>query len=236
MKISRTKSFFIVLAAFLMLGIPFKVMVLVEGFTEVRPVNAVPPAAGMMFGIWGALACGIGNLISDLFGTFNATSVLGLIGNFIAAYIPYRMWYIYSPEQPNLHKNINILKYIFICFSAALSVSWLLGFGLYYLFGSWIESVYTYIFFNNFGFSIGLGMPLFIMITSDDIKLEPFPGPKRYLLLRKDHLRKIIPVIYTLNMTAIMMLVIIFHRSPQDNILLTVLSAIGIFGLIAICI
>ena len=116
------------------------------------------------------------------------------------------------------------------------SISWLLGFGLYYLFGSWIESIYTYIFFNNFGFSIGLGMPLFIMLTSDDIKLEPFPGPKRYLLLRKDHLKKIIPVIYTLNMTAIMTLVIIFHLSPQDNILLAILSAVGILGLIAICI
>ena len=236
MKISRSKSFLIVLAAFLMLGIPFKVMVLVEGFTEVRPVNAVPPVAGMIFGVWGSLACGIGNLISDLFGTFNATSVLGLIGNFIAAYIPYRLWYIYSAEQPNLHTNINILKYTLICFSAALSVSWLLGFGLYYLFGSWIESIYTYIFFNNFGFSIGLGMPLFIMLTSDDIKLEPFQGVKRYLLLRKDYPKKIIPIIYTLNMTAIMILVIVFHETPQDNILLTILSIVGIFGLIAICI
>ena len=107
MKLSKPKQFFIVLAAFLVLGIPFKVMVLVEGFTEVRPVNALPPIAGMICGPLGALACGVGNMIADLFGTFNGTSVLGFFGNMAAAYLPYRLWHIYSDEQPNLHKNIN---------------------------------------------------------------------------------------------------------------------------------
>lgn len=91
MKLSKQKQFFIVFAAFLALGIPFKVMVLVEGFTEVRPVNALPPIAGMICGPLGALACGVGNMIADLFGTFNGTSVLGFFGNMAAAYLPYRM-------------------------------------------------------------------------------------------------------------------------------------------------
>lgn len=158
MKLSKPKQFLIVLAAFLVLGIPFKVMVLVEGFTEVRPVNAIPPVAGMICGFTGALACGIGNLIADLFGTFNTTSLLGFVGNFAAAYLSYRLWHIYSAEEPNLHKNMNILRYVLVSFNAALSVSWFLGLGLFYFFGTWVEQVYTYIFYNNFGFSIGLGM------------------------------------------------------------------------------
>ena len=236
MKLSKPKQFFIVLAAFLVLGIPFKVMVLVEGFTEVRPVNSLPPIAGMICGPLGALACGVGNMIADLFGTFNGTSVLGFFGNMAAAYLPYRMWHIYSDEQPNLHKNTNILKYVLICFSAALSVSWILGFGLYYFFGTWIEEIYTYVLFNNFGFSVGLGAPLLIMLTSDDVNIACAQRPKKYLILKNDKLKKSIPVIHTLIMAVIMVFILVFHFSPADSITLGILTVAGVCGMIAISI
>ncbi|MCH5187409.1 MAG: hypothetical protein J1F63_03315 [Oscillospiraceae bacterium] len=236
MKLSKPKQFFIVLAAFLALGIPFKVMVLVEGFTEVRPVNALPPIAGLICGPLGALACGIGNVIADLFGTFNATSLLGLFGNFAAAYLPYRMWHIYSDEEPNLHKNKNILKYVLICFTAALSVSALLGLGLYYFFGTWVEQVYTYIFFNNFGFSIGLGMPIFIMLSSQDVNIRCVPKPKKYLILRGEKLKKLVPIAYTAVLAVIMVLVLVFHIAPAGNPVMAVCSVLGLFGMIAICV
>ena len=222
------------LAAFLVLGIPFKVMVLVEGFTEVRPVNALPPIAGLICGPLGALACGVGNMIADLFGTFNGTSVLGFFGNMAAAYLPYRLWHIYSDEQPNLHKNTNILKYVLICFSAALSVSWILAFGLYYFFGTWIEEIYTYVLFNNFGFSVGLGAPLLIMLSSDDVNIACAQGPKRYLILKNEKMKKSIPVIHTLIMAAIMVFILIFHFSPAGSITLGILTAAGVCGMIAI--
>lgn len=224
------------LAAFLVLGIPFKVMVLVEGFTEVRPVNSLPPIAGMICGPLGALACGVGNMIADLFGTFNGTSVLGFFGNMAAAYLPYRLWHIYSDEQPNLHKNTNILKYVLICFSAALSVSWILGFGLYYFFGTWIEEIYTYVLFNNFGFSVGLGAPLLIMLTSDDVNIACAQGPKRYLILKNEKMKKSIPVIHTLIMAVIMVFILVFHFSPADSITLGILTVAGVLGMVAISI
>lgn len=236
MRFSKPKQLLTVLAAFLALGIPFKVMVLVEGFTEVRPVNALPPIAGMMFGPTGAVACGIGNVIADLFGTFNATSLLGLFGNFAAAYLPYRMWHIYSDEAPNLHKNRNILKYVLICFTAALSVSWFLGLGLYYFFGTWVEQVYTYVFFNNFGFSIGLGMPLFIMLSSEDVNIQCVTGPKRYLILRNEKLRKLTPVLYTAALAVIMVCVLVFHDTPAGNPVMGVCSVLGLCGMAAICV
>lgn len=236
MRLSRPKQFFIVLTAFLALGIPFKVMVLIEGFTEVRPVNALPPAAGLICGPLGALACGLGNLIADMFGTFNETSILGFFGNMAAAYLPYRLWHIYSDEEPNLHKNINILKYIFICFLTALSVSWFLGFGLYYFFETWIEEIYTYVLFNNFGFSVGLGMPLFIILSSDSVKISCVPKPKKYIIMKNEKIKKIIPAIHFVNMAVIMIFVLIFHISPSDNIILWIFSAAGILGIAAISI
>ena len=50
---------------FAILGAAFKVMVLIEGFTEVRPANAIPMVSGYLFGPFGALGCALGNLIAD---------------------------------------------------------------------------------------------------------------------------------------------------------------------------
>lgn len=230
----RWKQFFIVLGAFLSLGIPFKVMVLIEGFTEVRPVNAIPPIAGLICGPVGALAVGIGNLIADLFGTLSASSVLGFFGNMIGAYLPYRLWYIYSREEPNVHRNSNMVKYTFICFVAAVTVAWVLGFGLYYFFGQWIEEIYTYVAYNNFGFSVGLGLPLLIMLTSDDIKVRCVAGTKKYCLLRNARLRAVVPVIQGCVMAAILIAVAVFHCSPVTDGWLHGLSAVGLIGLLVI--
>lgn len=232
-KMLYLKRFFIVLGAFLALGIPFKVMVLIEGFTEVRPVNAIPPIAGLTCGPIGALASGVGNLIADLFGTFSPSSVLGFFGNMVAAYLPYRLWYIYSPEEPNVHSNKNIIKYIFICLFSAVTVAWILGFGLYYFFGQWIEQIYTYVAYNNFGFSIGLGLPLFIMLTSADVKVRCVSGPKKYYLLRNKGLRKIVPILHGIIMAVLFIAVVVFHCNPAD-IWLHIVSAVGLIGLILI--
>lgn len=231
MQISRVKQFFVVFAAFLTLGASFKVMVLVEGLTEVRPVNAIPPVAGLICGPIGALACGIGNVFADLFGGFGLSSILGLFANFIAAYLPYRLWHLFSGESPNLHTNKNILLYIVICLVNALTTAWFLAFGLYTFFGLWIEQIYIYVFFNNLGFSVGLGMPIMIVLTSDSIKMKCM---KRlpYLVLDKVPLKIPVCVVYFLFMLIIFVSVFFMNAGPQELPLLQVLSALSLLGLI----
>ncbi len=231
MKNSKMKQFFIVLGAFLILGVSFKVMVLVEGLTEVRPVNAIPPAAGLLCGPAGAAACGIGNLIADLAGTFSAGSLLGFIGNFMAAWIPYRLWHLFSKEQPNLHSGKNILRYCLICLSGAMTVAWILSFGLYWMQGTWIKQIYTYVFFNNIGFSIGLGMPVLIILTSDSVGMEGCGAPKRYLFLEKDGCRMAIPLIYSGIMCLLWAAVILWDKSPAEEPWMMAVSALAAAGL-----
>lgn len=232
MRISKWKQFGIVLAAFLILGIPFKVMILVEGFTEVRPVNAIPPLAGLICGPLGAVACGIGNLFSDFFGTLNNASGIGFISNILGAYLPYRLWHIYSDEAPNVHSIKNILKYIGVCTIAALVVAWSLGFGMYYLLGQWMEEMYTYVFFNNFGFSIVLGLPLLIMLTSKDVQIECAKAPRKYYLLRGSKSRRLFFIFYAILMSSFLILVCGFQMSPVGNPLFLIFSIGGILGLI----
>jgi drug/metabolite transporter (DMT)-like permease len=153
-------------------GASFKVMTLIEGLTEVRPVNAIPPVAELCFGWVGGLACGIGNLFADFFGDLNWHSFLGIAANFIAAFLPYRLWHMFSNEAPNLHTKRNIFLYLVISLINAFTTAWLLAFRLDVCFGMWIPTVYIYVFFNNFGFSALFGMPLLIILTSDSVRIQ----------------------------------------------------------------
>ena len=73
--------------------IPFKAIPLVPGFTEVRPGNMIPVAFGMFFGPAGAWGAAIGNTLGDLIGgSFGVGSLFGFVGNFLFAFIPYKLW------------------------------------------------------------------------------------------------------------------------------------------------
>jgi len=66
-------------------------IVLVPGFTWLRPANALAPLFGMFFGIPGCLGAAIGNLIADILGGFfGVGSIGGFVGNFLIAYLPYK--------------------------------------------------------------------------------------------------------------------------------------------------
>lgn len=234
MRLSKARQFFTVFFAFLIVAAPFKVMVLVEGFTEVRPAGAIPLLAGLVCGPIGAIACGFGNSVADLFGTFNLTTLLGLVGNGGGAWLSWRLWHIYRHEAPNVHNNRNILFYIFISLVTALAIAWICGFGLYYLFGSWMDTVYIYIFFNNFGFSVALGLPIFIMLTSDEVDVQCCPPPKRWLILRNARLRIVVPLVFAGIMLALCACVLGFGFSPADTAWFQPLSLAALVCLIAI--
>lgn len=161
-------------AIFIGMAVPFKVMVLVDGFTEVRPVNAVPVVAGLIFGPMGAWGCAIGNLIADLFGTFSKASILGFFGNFIAAYLPYKLWHtLKKGEKPNVKSYVNIGIYILISFASALSTGIFIVCGLYYLMGLWSLQLFYIIILNDFIFPIFIGLPVLIVLTCEDNNVTP---------------------------------------------------------------
>lgn len=165
---------------FIGMGVPFKVMVLIEGLTEVRPVNAVPVVAGLLFGPAGAWGCAVGNLIADLFGTFSKGSVLGFIGNFIAAYLPYKIWHILKKgEAPNAGSLKNIWIYVFISAVGALAAAILIACGLDVIFGFWSPRLFTIICLNDFLFPLVLGLPVLIVLTCEDNKVPAYMPQKQ---------------------------------------------------------
>ena len=121
--------------------IPFKAIPLVPGFTEVRPANMIPVAFGLFFGPAGAWGAAIGNTLGDAIGgSFGIGSAFGFVGNFLFAYIPYKLWMnlgVLKKEEltPDCKGTKKIILYLFnaIIASAAcgLFIAWgvdLLGF------------------------------------------------------------------------------------------------------------
>ena len=168
----RLKIFF----AFLLLGGCFKIMVLIPVYTEIRPVNGLPVPIGLLFGLQGAIACSLGNLAADFFGTLTPSSVLGMLINFLQAFIPYRLWMLYGKGRPDVHSFRNLAAYIFLTFASALSCAWFLGFGSVVFFHEWIPGLVKYVFLNNMFFPLFFGLPLFIILTSPDVALFPEPA------------------------------------------------------------
>jgi len=82
----------VIAAAYAAILIPFKVATVIPGFTELRPANAIPVAAAILFGPAAAWGAALGNLIGDLFGTLSLGSLLGMVGNFLYGLIPFQVW------------------------------------------------------------------------------------------------------------------------------------------------
>jgi energy-coupling factor transport system substrate-specific component len=72
--------------------LPFKGLVIIPGTTEIRPATVFPIIFGIMFGPAGAWGAAIGNLIGDFFGTLGPGTFPGFFGNFLLAYVPYKVW------------------------------------------------------------------------------------------------------------------------------------------------
>ncbi len=106
--------------------IPFKGIPLIPGITELRPANVIPVVCGLLFGPAGAWGAAFGNLIGDFFGTLGIGSFFGFWGNFLAAYLPYKMWQDLPLSQLGRHW----LRFIAAVLLGALSCALVIGFGV----------------------------------------------------------------------------------------------------------
>ncbi len=113
-------------ATFAAILIPFKGVPLIPGYTELRPANVIPLVFGLLFGPAGAWGAAFGNLIGDFFGTLGIGSFFGFWGNFLAAYLPYKMWQG-VPFQP-LKKHA--LRFALAVVLGACGCALAIGFGV----------------------------------------------------------------------------------------------------------
>ena len=166
----RMVSLTFVIAAIYLAGlIPSKGLVIVPGFTEVRPGSALPVAFGLMFGPAAAWGSAIGNLLGDAFGgTLSMASAYGFVGNFFMGFVGYKLWGNLGPlssgEEPTMQSARSVLEYLLIAFVAAVGTASIIAWGLDTL-GVFPFSVFaTIIAVNNFLAAASIGLPLLYLL------------------------------------------------------------------------
>ena len=165
--------FMLVALMFAILSASINVMTFAGGYSQIRPVNSIPAPVGMVFGPVGALGCAIGNLLGDMvrISTLQGTVVLGFIANFLSAYIPYKVYRAIAGDMVNVHTWKKIGLFAWSAVLSCLACALFLGFGLEVVFGQYYEGIVTGIFINNLTFTMALGFPVLIVLTSSDFGL-----------------------------------------------------------------
>lgn len=104
---ARTLGLFaVLLAVYLAFALPFKVLSVIPGFTDVRPVSMLQPVYGIFFGIPGCLACAVGNLVGDIASDgLRWSSIAGFAANFAYPYLMYLFWCKLRKEPFELRKG-----------------------------------------------------------------------------------------------------------------------------------
>ncbi len=111
--------------------VPFKVVPLIPGVTELRPGNAIPVVCSLLFGPAAAWGSAIGNMIGDFFGGVGPGDIFGFFGNLAYGYIPYKIWTLIAAqdESPVHLAPITAVKYLAACLSASILCADLVGWG-----------------------------------------------------------------------------------------------------------
>ncbi len=176
----------LVAALYAALLIPFKGFVLIPGITELRPGVVIPVISGLLFGPAGAWGAAIGNSLADLFGTLPGL-VIGFIGNFFLAYVPYKLWnklgLVKMGERDSLLPNsaARVVNFIIVTILGALACALFIAWSVDLLGVAPFAAVGTLIALNNSIVAVVLGVPLMLLL---------YPRVKKWGLLWTDIMDK----------------------------------------------
>jgi len=156
-------------ALYAALLIPFKLLPLIPGVTELRPGNAIPIVCSFLFGPAGAWGAAIGNLIGDFFGGFGPGAIVGFAGNFVYGLLPYRMWRALGQHEAAPRGAVGWLAFTGVVAAASAGCAVCVGWGLEALGFVPFAALANIIFFNNFLVAAALA-PLLLRVLQPRVR------------------------------------------------------------------
>ena len=170
----------ILVAVYLVIAIPFKVMSVIEGFTDIRPVMLLSPVFGVFFGVPGSIAFAIGNLIGDILSdSLKWSSIAGFVANFLGTYVFYLYWTRMSKQPFRLHNGKALLKQCTVTVVAAAIEALLIAPAVVLVYpGVDAGLLFITILSNGVIFPILIGIPL-IFLMQEELHFKPRPPLKK---------------------------------------------------------
>ncbi|SCW64577.1 hypothetical protein SAMN02910456_02341 [Ruminococcaceae bacterium YRB3002] len=109
----------VLIIAYLIMAIPFKVMVVIPGFADIRPITALGPIYSLFFGIPGCIVFALLNLVMDIASdSLRWSSIAGLVANFTGPFLIMLYWTRIPRKDLHLRTPVNVLE-----FSVTLAVA-----------------------------------------------------------------------------------------------------------------
>ena len=171
-------STFVLIMIYLIVSIPFKVMEIIPGFTDIRPVAMLQPVYGIFFGIAGCIACAVGNLITDIVGdSLRWSSIAGIIANFVGPLFFYIYWKKLSHKPFDLKNVKNILTHMIVIVAAAVAEALMITPAVALVYPDvdyWL--FFLTVILNTSAFPIFLGIPLIIVLQEEVGLKVKFPN------------------------------------------------------------
>ena len=170
----------ILLLVFLIVAIPFKVMSVIPGFTDIRPVSLLQPVYGVFFGIPGCVAFAIGNLIGDIISdSLRWSSIAGFAANFAAPFLFYIFWSGISKTPFSLRTGKSLLKQTAVIAVSAIVQAALITPAVKMIYpdvSGWVFAITVLL--NSSVFALMLGTPLMILMH-EELGFKPMPHLKK---------------------------------------------------------
>jgi energy-coupling factor transport system substrate-specific component len=180
--------------------VPFKVVPLIPGVTELRPANAIPVVCSFLFGPAAAWGSAIGNMIGDFFGGVGPGDIFGFFANLFYGYIPYKAWSIIAKGQSPISRSpINIAKYVAVCLAASVLCADLVG---------WGDNLVGFRPFSILGNVIILNNMISALFLSPLILIGVYPRVSAGHMLYRDVMPELKPRPRSIGITGLMILVI----------------------------
>lgn len=165
----KTVLFVVLLVVYLVIALPFKVLSIISGFTDVRPVCMLMPVYGIFFGIPGCLANAVGNLIGDIAsGSLRWSSIAGFIANFAYPYLMYLFWTKLRKKPFNLRTGRSMGLFVVTVVACACVQSLLISPAVALFYPDVDITLFaTSVVGNGALFPIGFAIPFIIMIQEE---------------------------------------------------------------------
>ncbi len=161
--------FLALVVVYLVLAVPFRVMTVIPGFTEIRPVQLLKPVYGVFFGIPGCFAFAVGNLIGDLLGdSLRWSSIAGFAANFAGPFVFWLFWSRVSKTPFALRTGGDLLKQLAATVASGAVEALLITPVVMLVYADVDAGLFAAtVFLNGTVFPLLLGIPLMILMREE---------------------------------------------------------------------